>query len=81
MIDTGLSIDWEKTKVLDRESNWFRRGVKEAINIRRKKPDLNLDQGRHHLPPCFDKLVSHNMQSSVHIDVMQTDSYNCQQHS
>ena len=81
MINTGHSIDWEKTKVLDRESNWFRRGVKEAINIRRMKPDLNLDQGRHHLPPCFDKLVSHDVQSSEHMHVMQTDSDSCQQHS
>ena len=28
-------IDWEGVKVLDKEDNWFRRGVKEAINIKR----------------------------------------------
>ena len=55
---TGHTIDWNNTKVLDRDSNWTRRGVKEAINIRRHRPSLNLDQGRHQLPASFDKLVS-----------------------
>ena len=35
--------------VLDKEDNWFRRGVKEAINIKWTSSDLNRDRGRHHL--------------------------------
>ncbi|XP_071491393.1 uncharacterized protein [Diadema antillarum] len=50
-------IDWDGVKVLDREDNWYKRGVKEAINIRRTKSDLNKDQGRHHLPRTYDHLI------------------------
>ena len=55
----------EDTRVLDRESNWFKRGVKEAIHIRRRKPDLNLDKGRHHLPPCYNQLLSRDRRSTA----------------
>ena len=64
MRQTGHTIDWEGTKILDREANWFRRGVKEAIHIRRRHPDLNLDQGRHHLPHCWDTLLSQRSRSN-----------------
>ncbi|XP_071476530.1 uncharacterized protein [Diadema antillarum] len=50
-------IDWDGVKELDREDNWYKRGVKEAINIRRTKSDLNKDQGRHHLPRTYDHLI------------------------
>ena len=40
---TDHAVNWDKAKILDRESNWFRRGVKESIQIRRHKPDLNDD--------------------------------------
>ena len=51
-------IDWEGVKVLDKEDNWFRRGVKEAINIKRTSSDLNRDRGRHHLPSAYNRLIS-----------------------
>ncbi|XP_072048871.1 uncharacterized protein [Amphiura filiformis] len=51
------SIDWEGVKILDREENWFRRGVKEAIQIKRNESDLNRDKGRHHLPPTYDSVI------------------------
>ena len=57
MKTTDHSIDWDNTKVLDRESNWTKRGVKEAINIRRHQPTLNKDKGHHHLPAAYDQLV------------------------
>ena len=60
---TGHTIDWEGTEILDREANWFRRGVKEAMHIRRRHPDLNRDQGRHHLPHCWDTLLSQGSRS------------------
>ena len=52
MCQMGHTIDWGGTKILDCKANWFRRGVKEAIHICRRHPDVNLDQGRHQLPHC-----------------------------
>ena len=42
---TGHIIDWENTKVLDREDREYPRQVREAIYIKKKKPSLNRDQG------------------------------------
>ena len=52
------SIDWENVQVLDQDPNWFGRGVREAINIRRHGSTLNKDKGRHVLPPVYDQLLS-----------------------
>ena len=43
--------------ILCTDDNWFARGVKEAIAIRKIKPTLNLDEGRHHLPKMYDELI------------------------
>ena len=42
---TGHSVDSGKTKVLATESNTFKRRVREAIEIRLRKPSLNRDNG------------------------------------
>ena len=42
---TGHSVDSSKTKVLATESNTFKRHVREAIEIRLRKPSLNRDNG------------------------------------
>ena len=44
-------------KILCTEENWYARGVKEAIAIRKIKPTLNADAGRFHLSPIYDKLI------------------------
>ena len=74
MKSAGHNIDWDNTQILDREANWFRRGVKEAIQIRRKRPDLNLDQGRHILPRCWDTLVSRDSRSTERVHVTPSTS-------
>ena len=51
-------IDWEGVKVLEMEKNWFRRGVKAAINIKRTNRNLNRDRGRHHLPSAYNRLIN-----------------------
>ena len=46
-----------KFSVLCTEQNWFKRGVKEAIAIKKIKPTLNKDQGRYHLSPLYDEFI------------------------
>ena len=48
--------DFEFT-VLCTDDNWYNRGVKEAIAIRKIKPSVNQDDGRHHLSRIYDKLI------------------------
>ena len=50
----------DNVRIFDRESNYFRRGIKEVAYIRMLKPDLNRDGGRHHLPYVWDNLLSHD---------------------
>ena len=55
--NTGHSISWENIKVLSGESNYWRRKIKEAIEIRCQAPHLNRDQGMD-LPPIYDTFWS-----------------------
>ena len=47
--------------ILYTEDNWFKRGVKEAIAIRKIRPSLNLDDGRHHLSPMYNQLIKNSV--------------------
>ena len=47
----------ENVNVLDKDSRWFQRGVKEAIHIAANNPTLHRDRGRHHLPAVSNSLV------------------------
>ena len=58
--------------ILCTDENWYRRGVKEAIAIRKLKPTLNKDDGRHHLSPIYNKLI----QSSVTLKTSRTGGNN-----
>ena len=58
---TGHKMDWKNTKILDRESDWFRRGVKEAIYIRTTDCDLNRDQGRHKLSKAYNSILCRSL--------------------
>ena len=46
-----------ESKLLCTEEDWFRRGVKEAIAIRKINPTLNQDDGRHNLSTMYNKLI------------------------
>ena len=43
--------------ILCTEDNWFKRGVKEAIAIKKIRPTLNKDEGRYHLSPIYDQFI------------------------
>ena len=60
-------IDWEGVLILDKEVNRFRRGVREAIQIRRTGSDLNRDRGRHELPVIYNKLLSLDQNQSISV--------------
>ncbi|XP_060081246.1 uncharacterized protein LOC132560600 [Ylistrum balloti] len=50
-------IDWENSKVLDRENHLLKRQIKEAIWIRRSGAVLNRDEGAHRLSHIYDQLL------------------------
>ncbi len=51
-------LDAENIKIVDRESRWFQRGVREALHIRSRSPSLNRDRGRQNIPPpVYNTLV------------------------
>ena len=54
----GHEINLDEVKILDRESSWYERGVKEAIYIRALRPSLNRDGGRFQLPHIWDPLLT-----------------------
>jgi len=54
----GHDISIEDTKMLCVESKYFERGVKEAIQIRRLRPSLNRDGGRHTLPSIWNNVLT-----------------------
>ena len=43
--------------VICKDENWFGRGVKEAIAIRKLNPTLNQDEGRYNLSPMYSKFI------------------------
>ena len=43
--------------VLCKDDDWFSRGVKEAVAIRKIEPTLNQDGGRYNLSPMYNKFI------------------------
>ena len=42
---------------INHDDNWYSRGIREAINIKKRKPTLNADEGRFHLNPIYDVIL------------------------
>jgi hypothetical protein len=60
MRDTGHTISDKDFKVVAREEEEFRRKVREAIEIRTRRPELNRDTGYDLPPPVYSTLLSHD---------------------
>ena len=57
IVNPGHEIILDQVKILDRESSWYERGVKEAIYIRALMPSLNRDGSRFQLSYIWDSLL------------------------
>ena len=44
-------------EIIEKGSNWYKRGIKEAIEIRKRTPTLNADEGRYHLSHIWSKTL------------------------
>ena len=55
--DRKHSISERSISVLHQESDWFRRGVAEAIHILQDDPPLNRDRGRHTLSNIYREVI------------------------
>ena len=52
-------------RILDREEDWYWRGVREVIHIRRSGSNLNRDQGHHDLPVIYNKVLAIAQNQSI----------------
>ena len=42
---------------IDHDENWYTRGIREAIHIKKRRPTLNADEGRFNLNPIYDVIL------------------------
>ena len=63
MADTGHNINPDNVTILATEDHSLKRRVKEAIEIKRKKPTLNRDEGLELAPIYNAVLMSHDHRS------------------
>ena len=55
---TNHTFDNKDVVILDRESRWFERGVKEAVYVKREEPSLNRGGGlRHNLAGAYSSAI------------------------
>ncbi len=64
------TMSWEEARIIAKEGNWFRRGIREAICIRREEGHtINHDRGRHDLSNVYNpisKPTKHSTSERLH---------------
>ena len=50
-------INWDEVKIKDSDSNERKRGIREAIAIRRNRHTMNRDEGRYILSHTYDQIL------------------------
>ena len=50
-------IDWDSARIVAKEADWKMRGIKEAINIRREKENMDRDERGYTLSHLYDDLL------------------------
>ena len=45
VIKTNHTVDWNGAQILTTEMNWMKRKIKEGLEIKRSKPQMNMDTG------------------------------------
>ena len=60
-------MDWDKAKVIHRESNRFQRWIREAVEIRKRAPKtMNRDDGAYTLAHTWDVVLTKRPPPHVH---------------
>ena len=61
--DHGHHFPLEDQTILSYESDWVKRGIKEALFIRALNPAINIDPGRHQLSAHFDSILANHIKA------------------
>ena len=65
MRESGHTREDMEITILGYEENWWKRGVKEAIHIRKLKPTLNKDQGRYNLGQIWTNIIEEDKEKEA----------------
>ena len=58
-----------ESKIIARESSWYRRGIKEALAILKHKPKLNEDHGRHPISQIYTIIPEYDTNRAAKVRV------------
>ena len=56
-VESNHVISWDEARILGRESDRYKRWIKEAITIIKQGATMNRDEGQYHLTHVFDDLL------------------------
>ncbi len=50
-------INWNEVEIVDKDEDFKKRGIREALSIRKEKNKMNRDEGRYQLSHVYDTLL------------------------